>query len=180
MTNGLSMRLSPKNILGKRPFARRRRKPPERLCRSGRLGALQSKLLLDRIAHDEFLHLARHRHREFIDEFDVARNLVVRDLPLAEAANLLRRERLAGFGAYPGAELFAVTVVGDPEHLRILNLRMTVQVLLDLAWIEVFAAADHHVLDAADDVAIALVVDGREVARVHPAARVQHLRGLLR
>ena len=46
---------------------------------------------------------------------------------------------------------------------------MAVEELLDLARIDVLAAADHHVLDAADDVAVALVVHGREVAGVHPA-----------
>jgi hypothetical protein len=47
---------------------------------------------------------------------------------------------------------------------------MAVEEFLDLARIDVLAAADHHVLDAADDVAIALGVDGGEIAGVHPAA----------
>ena len=57
---------------------------------------------------------------------------------------------------------------------------MAVEKFLDLARIEVLAAADHHVLDAADDVAVALGVDGGEIAGVHPAAGVEHLGGLLR
>ena len=41
--------------------------------------------------------------------------------------------------------------------------------VLDLRRVDVLAAPDQHVLDAADDAAVALRVDGREVAGVHPA-----------
>ena len=37
------------------------------------------------VAQDEFLHLAGHRHRKFIDEFDIARHLVMGDLALQKA-----------------------------------------------------------------------------------------------
>ena len=57
---------------------------------------------------------------------------------------------------------------------------MTIEEFLDLARVEVFAAADHHVLDAADNVAIAFVVDDREIASVHPAIAVEHLAGFCR
>jgi hypothetical protein len=56
---------------------------------------------------------------------------------------------------------------------------MAVEEFLDLARIDVLAAADDHVLDPADDVAIAFGVDGREVAGVHPAVGVDRLGGLL-
>src|SRR5690606_12787529 len=78
-----------------------------------------------------------------------------------------------------GAQLLAIAVVGYAENLHVLDFRMTIQELLDLARIEVLAAADHHALDAADDVAIALVVDDGEVAGVHPAIGVEHVGGLL-
>ena len=52
---------------------------------------------------------------------------------------------------------------------------MAVEEFLDLARIEVLAAANHHVLDAADDVDIALIVHRGEVAGVHPARRVDRL-----
>jgi len=71
----------------------------------------------------------------------------------------------------PGAKLLTVFLVRHAEHLNILDLRMRVQELFDLAWIDVLAAPDHHVLDAADDTAIALVVDRCEVAVcIHLAA----------
>src|SRR5882724_12974080 len=89
------------------PAMRREQPSSRRLCR------LQAEPRLDRVAHHEFLDLAGNRHREFVDEFDVARDFVVRDLALAEAADLLGRQRLAGSRPDPGAELLAVAVVGD-------------------------------------------------------------------
>ena len=61
---------------------------------SGRLRRLQSEARLDRLAHHEFLNLAGDGHREFVDEFHVARNFVMRDLSLTETANLLSGQRL--------------------------------------------------------------------------------------
>src|SRR6266404_4352568 len=152
-----------------------RRKQPA----SRSLWRLQPEPRLDRLAHQEFLDLAGNRHREFVDEFDVARDFVVRDLALAEAADLLGRQRLAGSRPDPGAELLAVAVVGDAENLYVLDLGMAVEKFLDLARVEVFAAADHHVLDAADDVAITVPVDGGDIAGVHPAVGIKHVGGLL-
>src|SRR5689334_9951945 len=150
-----------------------------RECRaSRRLRGLQPEPRLDRVSHHEFLDLAGHGHRELVDEFDIARDLVVRDLAVAERADLFRCQRLARAYAHPCAELLAIAIVGDAEHLHVLDLGMAIQELLDLARIEVLAATDHHVLDAADDVAIALLVDHGEVAGVHPAGLVEHLGGL--
>jgi hypothetical protein len=61
---------------------------------SGRLRRLQSEPRLDRLAHHEFLNLAGDGHREFVDEFHVPRNFVMRDLSLTETANLLSGQRL--------------------------------------------------------------------------------------
>src|SRR5205807_7869159 len=102
------------------------------------------------------------------------------DLALAEGADLFGARRLAVAQTNPGAELLAVARVGDADDLNVLDLRVAVEELLDLARIDVLAAADHHVLDPADDVAIALRVDRREVAGVHPARRVDRLARLLR
>src|ERR1700733_2842379 len=136
---------------------------------SRRLGRLQPQSRLDGFAHHEFLDLAGDGHRKLVDEFDVARDLVVRDLALAEGAYLVGGQALAGPDADPGAQLLAVALVGDAENLHVLDLRMAIQEFLDLARIEVFAAADHQVLDAADDVAIAFVIDDGDIAGVHPA-----------
>src|SRR5262245_31459913 len=56
---------------------------------------------------------------------------------------------------------------------------MAVQEFLDLPRIDVLTAPDHHVLDAADDVAVAVAVDRGEIAGMHPAAGIDRLRGFL-
>src|ERR1035438_7011269 len=70
---------------------------------SRRFRRFQSEPRLDRLAHQEFLDLAGDGHRKFVDEFDVARDFIVRDLALAEAADLLGRERFARSRADPCA-----------------------------------------------------------------------------
>src|SRR5271170_1652291 len=146
--------------------------------RSRGVDRLQPKSLFDALAHEEFLRLASDGHREGIDEFDVARNFLVSDLPAAEFLHLVRGHRLALAQPDPGAELFAVFVVGDTENLDLLNLRMAEKELLDFARIQILAAPDHHVLDASDDVAIPSLVEGGEIARVHPPRRFDDLVGL--
>src|SRR5882724_2948674 len=100
------------------PSLRHRHLFSRRLCR------LQSKLRLDRVAHHELLDLSGDRHRKFVDELDIARDLVVRDLAVTEAANLVGGQRLAGSRPDPCAELLAVTIVGDAEDLNIQDLGM--------------------------------------------------------
>src|SRR5579863_3069333 len=57
--------------------------------RSRGVDRLQPKSLFDALAHEEFLRLASDGHREGIDEFDVARNFLVSDLPAAEFPHLV-------------------------------------------------------------------------------------------
>src|SRR5258708_664235 len=70
-------------------------------CPLRRLLRLQAEAFFDRVAHDEFLDLAGHRHRELVDELDVARDLVVGDLALAEAADLVASQSLPDLNANP-------------------------------------------------------------------------------
>src|SRR5262249_25325042 len=109
----------------------------------------------------EFLNRAGHRHREAVNKFDIARHFVMGDLAVAEGADLFRGRALAVAQAYPGAELLAIAGIGDADHLHVLYLRMAVEKLLDLARVDILAAADHHVLDPPNDVAIASVVNRR-------------------
>src|SRR5471030_905939 len=97
------------------------------------------------LAHREFLDLAGYRGRETLDDPDVARDLVMRDAVLAENAYALRIERGACLGDDPGAEFLAVLRVGHAEYLDILDFWVPVEILLDLARIDVLTAADHHV-----------------------------------
>ena len=79
----------------------------------------------------------------------------------------------------PGAQLLAVLLVGDADHLHVLDVGVGVEELLDLARVDVLPAADDHVLDPADDVAVAVLAHLGEVAGVHPAVGVDGLGGLL-
>ena len=57
----------------------------------------------------------------------------MRDLSLTERPHLVGAQRLAGPHPHPRAQLLAVAVVGDAEHLDLLHLGMFEQELLDLA-----------------------------------------------
>ncbi len=59
------------------------------------------------------------------------------------------------------------------------NVWVGVEKLLDLARIDVLAAANNHVLDAPDNLHVALGVHFCQVARVQPARRVDGLAGAL-
>src|SRR5581483_3973646 len=103
----------------------------------------------------------------------------MRDLALAEGLYLLSAGGLARFQLDPGAELLAVFLVGHAHHLHRLHLGMAEEELLDLAWIDILAAADHHVLDAPDDVEVTVLIHGGEVAGMHPSGAVDRLRRAL-
>src|SRR5262245_29719732 len=128
------------------------------LLSSSRLLARQAKLVDHLLADEEFLNLARHGHRELIDEADVTRDLVVRDLASAKRANFFFVGLLLRLKSNPGAEFLAVLLVGHANDLHVGDFRMAVEKFLDLAWIEILAAADDHILDPSDDVAIAIGV----------------------
>src|SRR5207249_11639321 len=75
----------------------------------------------------------------------------------------------------PGHDLLAVLLGGNADHLDVGDVGVRVEKLLHFARVDVLAAADDHVLDPADDVDVALLVHGGEVAGVHPARRVDRL-----
>src|SRR5690242_18775961 len=105
-------------------------------------------------AHLELLDLPGDRHRELGGEPDVARDLVVRDLALAVLPDRGGVKLRAGPQPYPGAQLLAVLQVGNADDLDLLDGRMAVEELLDLARVDVLAAPDHQVLDPAYDVEV--------------------------
>src|SRR6185312_6003283 len=149
-----------------------------KMARSSRLGHLQAEFGDHGVAHDEFLRLAGHRHRQAVLEADIERYLVVGDLALAVGLDLFFGGALAGGQNDPGGQRLAELFVGHAEYLYFLYLRVPVEEFLDLARIDVFTAANDHVLYPPDDVAIALVVKRGEVAGVHPAFPIDRLAGL--
>src|SRR5437667_1657355 len=81
---------------GRRPKATDRRP-------SGGLLDRQPQFADHLLAHQELLDLAGDGHREVVDEFDVARDLVMGDLALAEGPDLLGGGAFAVVQANPGA-----------------------------------------------------------------------------
>src|SRR5215210_5923610 len=152
------------------------------MARSGGLdgrGVLEAELLDRHLAQLELLDLAGDGHRELVDGRDVARDLVAGDLAVAVPGDRVAVDRGVAARDDPGHQLLAVALVGDADDLHVGDVRVAVEELLDLARIEVLAAADDHVLDAPDDPQVALLVHHRKVARVHPARAVEHLVRLL-
>ena len=88
------------------------------------------------------------------------------DLALAEITDLVGGGGLAGAQLDPGADFLAVFGIGHADDLNVLDLGVGVEELLDLAREDVLAAADQHVLEPADDLAIALGVDGGDIATI--------------
>src|SRR5919112_3412559 len=136
---------------------------------------LQPELLFYDLTHDEFLDLAGDGHGELVYELDVARDFLVGDLSLAEGPHLVLRHRLTLANSDPGAKLLTVSRVGHAKDLDLLDLWMFEEKLLDLTRVKVLTSTDHHVLDAANDVAVALVIQGGQVTGVHPACGIDHL-----
>ena len=59
--------------------------------------------------------------------------------------------------ADPGHQLLAVALVGHADDGDVLDVGVAVEELLDLARVDVLAAPDDQVLDAADDVDVAVL-----------------------
>src|ERR1700723_1813961 len=137
----------------------------------------QSQPLDHRVSHDELLNFAGNGHRELIHKFDVARDLVMCDLPLAVLLEFLGGRGHTGAQLYPGAKLLAESRIGYAKTRHSLNFGVLEQKLLHFARVYVFAAPNDHVFDAADDIAIALRVDHGQVPGMHPSRLVQDFRG---
>ena len=85
----------------------------------------------------------------------------------------------AGCRADEGGDLFAPFFVRQSDHRDFADLGVTKQQLFELARIDVFAAADDHVLQAALYRAIAARVHRAEIAGMQPAVAIDRGGGRL-
>src|SRR5579884_914859 len=138
-----------------RPPRRWRIRPLGRLHPGRRLKAELAHRLLP---HLELLDLAGDGHGELSHELDVARDLVVGDPAFAVLLQGVLGEAGALPDLDPGHELLAVLGVGHADHLDVAHVGVGVEELLDLPGVDVLPAPDDHVLDAADDVDVAVLV----------------------
>src|ERR1051326_4641836 len=124
------------------------------------------------LPHPVLLDFAGYCHRELVDEADVLRNLVVRDLAAAKVADFVLGRGLAGFEADPCGHGFAQLQVGDAENLYVGDLRVRVEKLFQFARIDVLATSDDHIFGAASYAIISVRPHGGQIARVQPALAV--------
>lgn len=66
-------------------------------------------------------------------------------------------------------------MIRHAEHLHGLDLWVLHKKILDLTRIDVFTAANEHVLESPDDRAITLIIDCCDIARMHPARWIDRL-----
>src|SRR5204863_8149507 len=104
-----------------------------------------------------------------VREPDEPRVLVSRDALLHEVADLVGGSFRAFLERYGRANLLAEVLVRNPDDRGFPNGGMLVEDLLDLARVDVVAAADHKLLLSVDDEVVAVLVDGSDVAGVEPA-----------
>src|SRR5271166_4362577 len=89
-----------------------------KLCRLRRFIVFESQLFLHLVADEEFLNLARNRHRESADKFYIAWHFVMSDLPLTKSAHFVFRQSLALAYDNPRAKLFAVFRIWHANDLN--------------------------------------------------------------
>ena len=123
------------------------------------------------LAQLEFLDLAAGGQGEAVHHGDVARDLVPGDLAAAEGAHVFGRHGHVGPGDDEGAHFLAIFAAGHGHHLDVQHAGHAHEEFLDLARVDVLAAADDHVLDAAGDAHVAVLVHGAQVAGMQPAVR---------
>ena len=116
--------------------------------RSSRLnlgGGFQSEFFDHQFAHGKLLTFAGDRHGEFIDDFDVARNLKVRNSFFQPFGDVFRRDFRALFEHHPEQPLLRPVAVGKTKDLRLGDSRITMHDLFNFSRINIFSAADDHV-----------------------------------
>src|SRR5262245_11904505 len=84
----------------------------------------------------EFLNLSRNGLRKTFDEFDVAGNFVVGQIPLAKYFEIFTYESRAVLQLDPGTQLFTILLIGHAHDSRLLNRRMREEKLFDFARID--------------------------------------------
>src|SRR5207245_192315 len=130
------------------------------------------------VAKLHLLDLARARHREVVDEDDVARDLEAGDPALALREHLAVGERVAGLAPHERDAHFRHARVGKAHDRGQVDSGETHQERFDLHGVDVLAADLQHVLVPPDETQVTVAPHDAHVARVQPALAVERLRGL--
>lgn len=69
---------------------------------------------------------------------------------------------------FPSHKLLLLPHSRSPSHLHLLHLGMGVEELLEFSWVDVLSAPNNHVLAAADNPAVAVLIQARDVPATTP------------
>src|SRR4051794_34919967 len=113
--------------------------------------------------------LAGRVARQLVDEDDVARDLVAREVRLDVVPELVLRRRPARLDDDERAQPLAELLVLDADDGHLADRRVAGEQVLDLAREHVLAARDDHLVVATGDEQAAVLVEVADVARGHQA-----------
>ena len=116
---------------------------------------------------------------EGVDDFYIARNAEVSKTLFAPCNNFIGSGVLAFAQNDVGSGHFNQPRVGNADYLRLLDLRMFMQNVLDFRRGDIFAADTEYIFDASEKAQPALGIHYAEVTAVQPLVRIYCLRGLL-
>src|SRR3984885_3865854 len=126
-------------------------------------------------------YLANRRLRQRVADFHGADHFVLSETLLQKRLHLLERQRRrAGLQLDEGLRGLAAIVVRNSDDAHFLDPRVLIDGLLDVARIDVEAAAEQHVLGPVDDIDEAVLVHIGDVARAEEAVRRHRVRGRFR
>ena len=128
----------------------------------------------------ELLDFAGAGEGEAIHEEDVFGNLVAGNLATAELADVLGGHLSSLVEDDEGTDFLTVFLGRHGSDLDVFDSGHLIEEFLDFARIDVLAATDDHVLDAAGDLVKALLVLDAEVAGVEESVLVNDFGGGLR
>src|ERR1700678_4094557 len=155
--------------------------PPSRIgVRSPRRSRLRMRARLV-FAKVLLRYFAERALRQWLANFHGADHFMLSETLLQKRLHLVKRERdRAGFQLDEGLRRLAAIVVGNSDNAHFLDRGVLIDGLLDVARIDVEAAAEQHVLGSVDDENEAVLVHVADVAGAEESVRRHRLRGLLR
>src|SRR5262245_59568397 len=122
------------------------------------------------LAKLSFQYFTSRAHRQRLADLDDSWVFISRHFDPPPRNQLLRIDVLSGLRHDVRLVLFAEPLVAHADHRRQRHGRMQEQRFLDLARVDVEAAAENHVLLAIDDRQIPVGIELADVAGAEPAA----------
>ena len=114
-------------------------------------------------------NLARRYPRQFIHDMELAGYLIEGQIVLQELLELADIDLCSLMDTVEAGTDLTAELILNANDSHLMNPGELVDKLLDLARIDIFAHADNHILDAVDNVDIAIFVGSGHIARMEPA-----------